>query len=244
MKWEKTKIKKIPVKQVVEKHYSKIDKNTLKETKSIRQETYIYKLYKLNNLGNFFYCTPNPINFLMQHIRLKIDATTKLKDKLKLSTEKFENEKPKTIRKQEKIIDELLVNAISIPIIIYCVLETIVNRVIFENNIFIKCCHYEVQRHVPLEKKLFKIIPNIIFRPNYFDKFKPTFKKIKEIRDNIIHQKSKSKESLETQNLVIELIETDWDSIFKYIQKIERDLSRDINYNTEEIEFKNLNNKK
>jgi hypothetical protein len=217
----KMAIKKVPhTTKVLWRKVEKIDNHTARVTQQL-QHTYVEKLLNIRGLGEFYFITPDPVDILIKHIELKIGALNNLKIEFK-NTHKTPARK--LTDSSEMIIDELILNAISIPIMACCVLETLANKIIFDKLLFPKC-HLEIQRHVPLEIKLFKILPQLKYNPTYFEKnnFKKTYEKIHKIRNNIIHQKSTSKESNETIELIKELLETDWNLIISDIKKVIND---------------------
>jgi hypothetical protein len=214
----KWKIKRIPSKiDVISTSCTKVSETEAEIRKEI-QHTYTSKLCTFKNLGEFHFITPEPVDLLIQHIELKINLMNKL---IKDFNDLPQGDDKILTPERETVFEDIILNSISIPVMIICTIETFVNQIIFENSPIIGSS-FEVQRYVPLDKKLFKILPELTFRTDLYlnNSFKSSYNKVIGIRNNIIHQKRNTKEGEEVLSLITELIETDWEAILNDLKEL------------------------
>lgn len=213
---EKNKtIKKISVEKI--RKWKKIDEDKF--------GLYVYDACKLqtveiDDIGKIDYFLPDPVDLLLRHVKISIENINNIKTQIKDSPLKQVDKTAEKFDLLEEEIDTLFINAISIPVILICALETFANNIIYNktSSHLPLSLENEVQRRIHLEKKLFEIIPDITLkaRPN---EFKAMFTEINEIRNKIIHHKTKSKERQETKELLEDIIKINWAEILEETEK-------------------------
>jgi len=214
------KIKKKPSKKIIHsKIYSKIDDGTLGVTEKCSFEytskskiNYLpggeFAFFPLDQIDLLLACAESAI-FSSKNILEKFEKSRKIKNEIILSD------------KQDKILNDLILELIFVPIAIYSAIEAFANQQIFNKKIYF-CDHFFIQRRMSLEDKLFKILPRINYAKidkKYEDQMKITINKIITIRNNIIHQKLEEEKD-NTSDLIENILRTDWKALLEEIKII------------------------
>lgn len=133
------------------------------------EHTYQPKKLISQKYGNIEFCAPDSSGLLFQLAEAKLPIIKDLDAKLKISIKTKNN----TLGNyNEEVLDNLILNTISIPIMLYSAIEAFVNQRIFEERRSerFESYHYSVQRYTPLKEKLFNIIPELRYQKDYFKK--------------------------------------------------------------------------
>lgn len=207
--------KKVIKKEIIPESIKKIDNYTVSISYNVEYEKKFLHSEKFGKINIF---TIDPTDMLLKSALLEIE--TRKKVEIKLIEELEQNNKLKV----EETLHELILHTTSIPIMLYSAIESFVNQRIFEEKMFNKQ-HYFIQRYVPLKEKLFKIIPEITYKKEYFlnNKFSLIFEKINSIRNNVVHQKMSEKMEKE---IICDLLDTDWGLISIEVKKVINDLTK------------------
>ena len=106
-----------------------------------------FAFFPLDQIDLLLACAESAI-FSSKNILEKFEKSRKIKNEIILSD------------KQDKILNDLILELIFVPIAIYSAIEAFANQQIFNKKIYF-CDHFFIQRRMSLEDKLFKILPRI-----------------------------------------------------------------------------------
>lgn len=192
------------------------------------------------NLGRFGMVTPNPVFFYLDYAEQNINSATRLLSKINKSNKEWHMYATTDVTPSDKFrnlnsnqLHEYLQRAITIPIFLFTALEAFTNQLIPTDYTYQKLPKVffwkrskimnkvEIERWMSTDEKLTTIIAQLRNKQIKSTPLWPKYKELKKLRDELVHLKTREKQSVVAYNdLFKKLIDIDYRDFFDTTKKI------------------------